>query len=133
MDRCLGTNIVPGALRAIGVQVQTYEALYPHDTTIADHLWIPEVAARGWVILPKDKRIRHSPVEIEALRAAKARYVCLSASKMNGNEQAECLVQHWTTIDSVVASKRAPSIVSVTRGHVQWLDGRTWRVAKRKR
>jgi hypothetical protein len=133
VDRCLGTNIVPEALRAIGVRVETYQALYPTDTRVPDHVWIPEVAGRGWVILTKDKRIRHSPVEIEALRNAGARYVCLGAANMNGKEQAECLVEHWKTIDSVVASKRAPLIVSVTRGHVQWLDGRVWRVAKRKR
>jgi hypothetical protein len=42
------------------------------------------------------------------------------------------MLQHWKTIDSVVASKRAPLIVTVTR-LVQWLDGQTWRVAKRKR
>jgi hypothetical protein len=52
---------------------------------------------------------------------------------MRGDEQADCLVHHWRTIDSVVASKPAPLIVTVTRVQVQWLDGQTWRVAKRKR
>jgi len=43
------------------------------------------------------------------------------------------LLQHWKTIDSVVASKRAPLIVTVTRLQVQWLNGQTWREAKGKR
>ena len=98
-----------------------------------DHVWIPEVTARGWIILTKDKRIRYSPVEIRAIQEANARYVCLSAGNLRGDEQAQCLLQHWKTIDSVVASKRAPLIVTVTRLQVQWLDGQTWRVAKRKR
>ena len=133
VDRCLGTNIVPQALRAIGVHIETYDSLYPNDTRVADHVWIPEVARRGWVILTKDKRIRHASVEIEALRGARARYVCLSAANLTGPEQADCLVKHWKTIDSVVVNKPVPLIVSVTRQNVQWHDGRAWRVAKRKR
>jgi hypothetical protein len=133
VDRCLGTNIVPSALRAIGVQVQTYDSLYPNDTRVPDHVWIPEVAQRGWVILTKDKRIRHAREEIDALRSAGARYVCLSSAQLTGSEQAECLVRHWKTIDSVVINKPAPLIVSVTRQNVQWLDELSWRVAKRKR
>lgn len=132
VDRCLGKDIVPAALRAAGVSVTTYADLYPGDATVADHIWIPEVTARGWVILTKDKNIRRAPIEIAALRNANARYVCLSAGNMRGDEQAACLVHHWKTIDSVVLHKPVPLIVSVTRTHVQWLDGDTWRVAKRK-
>lgn len=133
VDRCLGAEIVPGVLRAAGVDVRTYEQLYPDDPRVADHVWIPEVAARGWVILTKDKNIRRSPVEIAAIQNARARYVCLSAARMRGDEQAACLLEHWNTIESVVRHKPAPLIVTVTRGHVQWLDGGSWRVAKRKR
>jgi len=52
---------------------------------------------------------------------------------MRGDEQAACLLHHWKTIASVVASKPVPLIATVTRTHVQWLDGDKWRVAKRKR
>jgi hypothetical protein len=91
---------------------------------------------RGGEVAPSGWRVAASPlwpVEIGAIQKANARYVCLSAGNLRGDEQADCLLQHWKTIDSVVASKRAPLIVTVTRLHVQWLDGRTWRVAKRKR
>lgn len=100
---------------------------------VPDEVWIPEVAARDWVILTKDKNIRRARVEIQALRHANARYVCLSAANMRGDEQAACLLQHWKTIDSVVASKPVPLIATITRQQVQWLDGATWRVAKHKR
>jgi len=52
---------------------------------------------------------------------------------LRGDEQAQFLLQHWKTIDSIGARKRAPLILTVTRLRVQWLDGQTWRVAKRKR
>jgi hypothetical protein len=83
--------------------------------------------------LTKDKNIRRSPVEVQVLRQAQARYVCLSAASMTGEAQVACLLHHWKTIDSVVASKAAPLIVNVTRTNVQWLDGDDWRVAKRKK
>ena len=133
IDRCLGSNVVPAALRTVGVEIRTYADLYPNDPKIQDADWIPEVAGRGWVILTKDKNIRRLSVEVQALRAAQARYVCLSAANMTGEAQVACLLQHWKTIDSVVASKRAPLIVAVTRANVQWLDGDDWRVAKHKR
>jgi len=133
VDRCLGTEVVPTALRDHGANIRTYDDLYPDDPKVSDETWIPEVASRGWVILTKDKNIRRAAAEIQALRNARARYVCLSSSNMRGDEQAACLVSHWKTIQSVVMTKPVPLIVSVTRDNVQWLDKAQWRVAKRKR
>jgi len=133
VDRCLGANVVPAALRTAGVEIRTYADLYPDNPKVQDAEWIPEVAGRGWVILTKDKNIRRLPVEVQALQAAQARYVCLSSANMTGEAQAECLLHHWKTIDGVVASRRAPLIVAVTRANVQWLDEDTWRIAKHKR
>jgi hypothetical protein len=133
VDRCLGTRLVPEALRAAGIEVRTYPDLYPHDPAVPDERWILDVAARGWVILTKDKAIRRTPAEIDALRRASARYVCLSAKGMVGADQAACLLHHWRTVDSLVASKAPPLIVTVTRISVQWLDGQEWRTARRKR
>jgi len=133
VDRSLGAEIVPKALRAHGINIRTYVEIYPNEPKVRDEVWIPEITERGWVILTKDKEIRREPVEIEALRRVKARYICLSAGKMRGDEQAACLLHHWMTIDSLVINKRAPLLVTVTRTHVQWLDGDAWRVAKRKR
>jgi hypothetical protein len=126
-------RLCPRALRAAEVEIRTYTDLYPNDRKVPDQVWIPEVAARGWVILTKDKNIRRAPIEIQALRLPNARYVCLSATNMRGEEQAACLLHHWKTIDSVVANKPVPLIVTVSREKVLWLDGSTWRTAKRKR
>jgi hypothetical protein len=133
VDRCLGSETVPNALRAAGIELRLYADLYPARPKVPDTEWIPEVACRGWVILTKDKNIRRLPAEVQALRLAQARYICLSATNMRGDEQAACLLQHWKTIASVVASKPVPLIATVTRTHVQWLDGDKWRIAKHKR
>lgn len=133
IDRCLGARTVPDALRAHGVLVRTYEDLYPDVDDVADVTWIPEVTRRGWVILTKDREIRRNPAELAVLRAAGARYVCLSAKNMRGEQQAECLIEHWRTVEGVVLTKKPPLIVAINRSGVQWLDGKSWRDVKAKR
>jgi hypothetical protein len=133
IDRCLGSEIVPAALAAAGIQVRRYVDVYPDDPAVPDAVWIPEIAQRGWIAVTKDNEIRRNPVELAALHRARARHVFLGARKLTGEEQAACLVEHWKTIESVVAHKAAPLLVLVTRQAVQWLDGERWRIAKRKR
>lgn len=42
-----------------------------HDDEFApdeeDPIWLPKVAARGWVILTKDREIRHRKIELDAV------------------------------------------------------------------
>lgn len=133
VDRCFGARIVPAKLRDGGIKIRTYAELYPDDPAVPDAVWIPEVTARGWVILTKDKEIRRNPEEIAAIRRASARYVCLSAKGMSGEQQADCLLGHWRTLEGVVDTRKPPLLVTVTRADVRWLDGTDWRVAKARR
>lgn len=85
---------------------------------------------------PDEGRGHHrNPAEIEVLRRAKARYVCLAAKNKNmtGPQQAECLLAHWRTIEGQVAARKPPVIVKVTRADVRWHDRTEWRVAKLKK
>src|SRR5690606_12668297 len=94
--------------------------------------WIPEVTARGWVILTKDAAITRNPWESDAVVRAKARFVCLAAQNMGGPAQAECLLRHWRTIEGVIRSRKPPVLVKVVRTEVRWYDGRVWRKVKSK-
>lgn len=132
IDRCLGARIVPEGLRSAGVEVRTYAELYPNDPAVADTEWIPEVTARGWVILTKDENISRNPVEVAALRQAKAIYVALAAKDMTAPDQVACLLKHWRTIVGVVSTRKPPVIAKVTRTDVRWHDGKEWRVVKSK-
>ena len=113
--------------------LRTYADLYPTDDAVPDVVWIPEVTQRGWVILTKDREIRRNPEELAALRAAGARYVCLSAQGMRGEQQAACLIRHWKTVEGVVQTRKPPVISTITRSGVQWFDGQIWRPVKSKR
>lgn len=47
-------------------------------------MWIPEVSARGWVILTLDARLRYRPGEKSALRFYKARVLLFAQPKNPG-------------------------------------------------
>jgi len=133
VDRCLGTRVVPDALEEAGVEIRRYLDLYPDDPEVEDVVWIPAVTAKGWVILTKDAAISRNTAEIEVLRRAKARFVCLAAAHLSGPEQAECLLKHWRTVEGLLRNRRPPVIAKVLRSEVQWHDGKKWRKAKGKR
>lgn len=78
IDRCLGADEVPDALRAIGVAVERYVDTYPTDPRVEDVVWIREITASGLVIVTKDKNIRRDAAERSVLETVGARYVCLA-------------------------------------------------------
>lgn len=131
VDRCLGRS-VPDALEAAKIDVRRYEDLYPNEPDVPDAEWIPEVAERGWVIVTKDAAITRTRPEIEALRRARARFVCLAAKNMTGPEQVECLLHHWRTVEGLLRTRRPPVLAKVLRSDVKWYDGKGWRRVKRK-
>jgi hypothetical protein len=72
-DWCLGSRVLPAALREADMQVVTHEEFgLAHDEL--DVVWIPKVASRGYIILTADKRIRRDPLELRAVVTSRARY-----------------------------------------------------------
>ena len=53
--------------------------------------WLPQVGARGWILLTKDKQIRKREIELRALRQAGVRAFVLTAAGLTGAEQARVL------------------------------------------
>lgn len=70
IDRSLGRVKVPSLLREAGLELVTLAEHYgiPADEKVADVTWLAEAAARGWVVLGKDERIRRRPAERAAIR-----------------------------------------------------------------
>jgi PIN like domain len=70
IDRSLGRVKVPTLLREAGLELVTLAEHYgmPADEKVEDVTWLAETAARGWVVLGKDERIRRRPAERAAIR-----------------------------------------------------------------
>jgi hypothetical protein len=56
--------------------VHAHKELFKDDED--DHIWIPDIAARGWVILTSDERISRDPVNVRAVLDSKAQVVMTS-------------------------------------------------------
>lgn len=68
VDRCLGAQAVPEALRRAGASVQVHGDHFAADARDEDILAL--VGKNRWVFLSKDKRIRYRTAELQALAEA---------------------------------------------------------------
>lgn len=85
------------------------------DPATLDHIWIPETARQGWLIITRDRHIQHRPAEIEAVRASGARMINLAADDAIGTfAQFEVLLCQWRRIEALL-EEDGPFIYSVTR------------------
>lgn len=122
LDRSLGRKAVPEALRADGWDVITLAEHYgiPADENVADTEWIEEAAQRGWVILMKDKRIRHRQAEIAAVTDHRARCFVIT----RGDLPSADMVQRFITNKAAIlatAADHGPYIYSVQTDRISRL------------
>lgn len=111
-DRCLGLHLVPNALRAAGVRVEVQADHFAEDTP--DSVWIEEVGHRGWIILSKDKHLRHNQIELVALLQSKTHSFLLTSGNLTGALMAQALVAALPTIQSIVNKFSPPFVGTVS-------------------
>jgi predicted nuclease of predicted toxin-antitoxin system len=107
IDRCLGKGVVQ-ALRAAGAVVEEHDVHFAQNEQ--DEVWISGVAARGWVILTKDKNIRRRAGEREALVTASARIITLTSGNMRGLVMASLFVSNLAEMERLATSQPAPFV-----------------------
>lgn len=101
IDRSLGTEILPPALRAAGAQVITMRDYYDSEKAAAgkaDVDWIADVGREGWIALVKDGQIRTNEDEREAVIRAGLRMFCLSSANLTGAQFTERFVRYLPLI-----------------------------------
>lgn len=85
------------------------------DPGTLDPVWIPAVAAQGWLILKRDATIQTKRAEIDAVRNNGAKMVNLaSAEATNTWTQLEILMTRWREIEALHA-QLGPFIVITSR------------------
>lgn len=113
LDRSIGKRTVATALSSVGAVVELHDDHFPPDA--ADPEWIHAVGQRGWVVLTKDQRIRYRPLEIAAVRAARARLFVITAGNLTGQGMADLVVRHRPRIERLAVAGPGPFIYRVTR------------------
>ena len=80
-----------------------------------DTEWIPQVAARGWLIVTRDSMIIQNRNEITAVRENKARMVALNQRDAQTKwGQLEVFMTQWRRIEALT-SETGPFIWRVSR------------------
>jgi predicted nuclease of predicted toxin-antitoxin system len=116
VDRCVGKRVVRD-LRAAGARVEAHDDHFAQNEP--DESWIPDVAARGWVILTKDKNIRRRAGEREAVVTASARIITLTSGNMSGETMSGILVANIAAMEQLAASQPAPFVAVLGPGGMQ--------------
>jgi len=80
-----------------------------------DDVWIPQVAAQGWLIITRDSNIADNRAEIMAVRESGARMVSLAGVEAIGTwAQLEVLLCQWRAVE-LLLQETGPFIYSATR------------------
>lgn len=121
IDRSLGRNIVPDALKNLGENVEVHDEHFSQNALDTD--WLPTVAKKGWVVLTADKKIAYRRLEQLAVEQSKARVFCLVSGNLSGTNMAEVFVKAINSIKRFVSRTPGPFIAKVYK------DGRIepWR------
>ena len=78
-----------------------------------DEVWLPEIGRRGWVLITKDREIRHRTAEREALLNAGVRAFVLRTRGLSGPENAQILMRALPRMIRFCTGNPAPFIAAV--------------------
>jgi len=121
-DNSLSFHLAEG-LRAFGEQVEWLRGYFPENTP--DTIWIPEVAAKGWVALARDKKIRTRAAEMDALVRSGLTIFFFSQKTDPPDIWAwsELVVLRWREMKEFAASHKRPFVAGIPgrRGRIKRL------------
>jgi hypothetical protein len=123
IDHCLGTEKVAERLRQEGFEARIL--IEEGFGEVAEDVeWLPVVAARGWAVLTKDKRIRRRAIEHDALIAAGVGAFVLAAGGMGGDAIAEAFGRALPKMVRLWQTRSRPFIATVTaQGTLNLMEG----------
>lgn len=89
---------------------------------VKDPVWIPIVAARGWLIVTRDRAIQGRRAEINAVRNHSAKMVNLASEDANSTwAQVEVFMTRWRNIEALF-DQPGPFIYVASRSRLRAID-----------
>lgn len=81
--------------------------------------WVPLVAAEGWAVVLRDKRLPRRPAELAALASYPLRVLVMtSAGQLHVWEQLRVLLRYWDRVEEMM-EQDAPWLATVTRNGIR--------------
>jgi|SRR5271165_6154717 len=85
------------------------------DPATLDRIWMPAVAERDWLIIPRDSRIQDHRAEVAAVRDKGAKMIALTGKDARNTwQQLEVVMSQWRRIEGL-ADVAGPFIWRATR------------------
>ena len=106
-DRTLGRSL-PLALGLLGLSVELHDAHFAQDTP--DDVWLPEVAANGWVVMTEDRLERNELATRAILDYGVACWIVRTSGRTR-RRKAEFLLHHWDHIERIAHREAPPYLV----------------------
>lgn len=104
LDRSIGTKVIGGALRELGVDVETIQDRYGDESPIVkDVRWIADASVDGRVLIGADQRIRYNPLERQAICRHAARCFTFPRGNLTAAQMIERLARHLPVIVDLAA------------------------------
>lgn len=100
------------ALQQRGRLVHMHREVFPDGTP--DRVWIPDVAARGWIIITRDRRLQNRHLEWMSFIRAKARVLWFKGDRASGLDITEGLIGALPAVDEITRELHPPWIVKIT-------------------
>ena len=128
VDRSLGSQIVPNALRQAGATVEIHDDHFSADEE--DIVWLQEVGGRRWVVITCDSNIRRNYLEKLAVYKARVRVFgvfVLPRANYRGEDSAGILSAAIEKMERVARKEPPPFFAKVYKnGKVKmWIDKQT--------
>lgn len=102
------------------ITIHIHDDDFPIDAK--DEEWLPVVAKKGWVILTKDKDIRHRKIELDAVLKNKAYLITYGRGDLSADEMAKAFTAAVPRLRKMIARYHPPFIARVSKsGDVQVL------------
>jgi len=95
----------------LGLRVERKTDHFPQDAPDAE--WIREVGKRGWVILSKDKGLRHNHLEVIALLESGVPSFILTCGNATGEEMAKAFELAVPSMLKLIKRQSPPFVASV--------------------
>lgn len=117
VDRSLGSELVPNALRAAGAWVERHCDHFADSAP--DVAWLTAAGARQWVVLTRDVAIRRNEVERSALLSSGVRAFVFTRGDLDGRETAAILAAYVPSMTRWARTRPAPFLATINSRGLQ--------------
>lgn len=114
LDENLHGETFASVLRAAGISIELCKD--HHFSGVDDTIWIPEIAARGWIIVTGDVKTRHKSWERQVIIGSSAKMIHVRSGKNATHRMlAQNFVNTLPRIEAFLNKNPAPCLATLTR------------------